>query len=414
MFRSMLITLAIGIAVKVGDPRYLAYELDIIRRVIEGVESVLKMPRQTGKTWVAAVVAVAYLMRGKDVLVAYPTLIQGHKLLLSSIAWILRRLGIGLVKFNSLGIELSSGPRVHVVTTHESAVSVEGYTVGLLIVDESHRAQPGKLGEMAPALKVAYETGEATVLLLGVKGIRQSLIEVAWRERAFNLIHIKPDEILSVFPGYQVALDAFHKILSDEEYAAQILCEGEVSNRSIFHNITEPLPEFMVGKPYTRGLGYDIGQIQDATIGSLLRIYPSNETPHVVIFETQRYKGKYTQQGEDIKDYIHQNGLRQSPVCFETNGIGRGLYDIVSHVAKDEEYPIESVTGFTCTARSKVNVVKWLQWLDRDHCLHCVDEPMLNALDGLEEHRTDEGKMKYDHSDYLSSLIVAGSMIGYG
>jgi len=252
------------------------------------------------------------------------------------------------------------------------------------------------------------------VLLLGVKGIRQSLIEVAWRERAFELIHIKPPEILEVYPDYQIALDAYLKILDESEYAKYILCEGEVSNRSIFHNITEPLPDFMVGQPFTRGLGFDIGQIQDATIGSLLKIYPSNETPHVEILKTERFKGKYTIQGEDIKDYIYQNGLRQSPVCFEVNGIGRGLYDIVSHVAKDEDRPIENVTGFTCTARSKVNVVRWLQWLDREHCLHCVDQPMLNALDGLEEHRTDEGKMKYGHSDYLSSLIVAGSMIGYG
>jgi len=159
VFRESLSDLAVGIAIKVGDPRYLAYELGIVKRAIAAIEAVIKMPRQTGKTWVAAVIAVAYLIKGYDVLVAYPTLIQGHKLLLSTIAWILRRLGRGLVKFNSLGIELSKGPRVHVVTTHESATSVEGYTVGLLIVDEAHQAQPSKFGEMAPALKVAYEKG---------------------------------------------------------------------------------------------------------------------------------------------------------------------------------------------------------------------------------------------------------------
>jgi len=35
-------------------------------------------------------------------------------------------------------------------------------------------------------------------------------------------------------------------------------------------------------------------------------------------------------------------------------------------------------------------------------------------MDGLKEEKNLEGKMKYDHSDYLSSLIVAASMIGYG
>jgi hypothetical protein len=406
--------LALGIARMAGLKIYLSYQLSLIADLIRNRNSVLKMPRQTGKTWCAAVIACAYLLLRVDVMVAYPTLIQGHKLLLTRIVEILRACRIGVVRFNTHGIELANGARVHVVSTNEQTTSNEGFTVGCLIVDEAHKCSQEKFKDMLPSLKIFLERGWATVILCGIQGARQSMIEVAYRERGFKLEHIKTPEILAKYPGYQVSLDVFKQMLSPEEYAEQIDCVHLGGLRSIFHHLLTPLPAHCLRQQYIDVVGVDVGQQVDATLVSWLKYYPSGQTPHIEIFQTMRLTDKYPIQGKKILAFLRANDLQRAPVGFEINGIGRGLYDIVSAQDKYDEDPISNVQGFVCTARSKAGVIKWLQSIDRARCLHATDEQMYLALETLEEEKTPEGKMKYDHSDHLSSLIVGAAMVGYG
>jgi hypothetical protein len=415
MDRKNLIYIAKGIAKKAGKKEYLNYQLEIIGNLIINKTSVLKMPRQTGKSWSSAVVACAYLMAGIDVMVAYPTLNQGYRLLLSRIAEILRACGVKLTRFSQNGITLSNGARVHVVTTNDKATSNEGYTVGCLIIDEAHRCSKEKFADMFPSLKVYMEKDQHTIILCGIRGQRDSIIEIAWRDREFKLIHIMPDEIVNKCPSYQISLDQFKINLSPEEYNEQILCEFTKGISQIFHNLNEPVPEHCLRQQYTDVIGVDVGQKVDATIVTWLRYYPSNTTPHVRIIKTMRLTDRYDVQGEKIINFIRENNLINCPIGIEVNGVGRGLYDIVCKLDDNLiEQPISNVNGFVCTARSKANIIKWLQSIDRDRALHIDDKAVFNSLDGLQEKRTDEGKMKYDHSDYLSSLIVAGAMVGFG
>lgn len=405
--------LALGIAIKVGAKEYLAYQKDIIRSLVDNCTTVLKMPRQTGKTWCAAVVACAYLIMGIDVMVAYPTLIQGHKLLLSRIAETLKGCGISLVKFNQHGIELANGAKVHIVTTNETAHSNEGYTVGCLIVDEAHHCSTEKFASMFPSLKVYAEKGLHTIILCGIRGARDSIIEVAYRDRDFTLCHILPDEILKVYPAYGISLAEFKKALSDEEYAKQVLCEYSVGIKQIFHNLKADKPAYLERQAYTDVVGVDVGQTKDATIVTWLRYYPNSDIPHLEIMDTLRLTDKYTIQGEKIKQYLIDNYLTNATIGVEVNGVGRGLYDILSHREINNTIVL-NVSGFVCTARSKSSIIKYLQWIDRAFKLHCTNNKMYQSIESLREDKTNEAKMKYQHSDYLSSLIVAAAMVGYG
>ena len=421
--RSKLLQLAIGIAkyasvaarTEGDETQYLAYQVPTISRLFESRNNALKMPRQTGKTWIASFVAIAYLLCGIDVLVAYPTLQQGWKLLLSKIVNLCYFLGIRLVKCNQYGIQLASGASVHVVTTNDIAKSNRGFSVGCVIIDESQDILATILGKLLPSRNKYKRMDLDTVIVMGTGGKRTHLLESSWRDYGFTLMHIKPDQIISVDPGYAVINEDDKATLSPFAYRTEILCEMISSgNSEIFKNMSTPLPARFSNPltAYSDSVGIDIGFNPDNTIITWLRAYLGTET-RLDVMETLRLDDRYDIQCPKIKSWIYKRGLQKAPIGVEVNGVGKPIYHFLSAVELSDTDPMTRVSPFTATHRNKHGLVMLLQDYDYRKMLHVTDKPMFNALDGLCEGYKEDGKWFADHSDYLSSLIVAAARIGH-
>jgi len=421
--RRLLTTTALGILEDTSPERYKAYQRPIIRTLTETPLHVLEMPRQTGKTEDMARIGAAYLCLNIDVQCFYPTLRQGHELLLTDIANVMKSLGVGLPKFNVYGLQCEHGARVHVGSTNEQYSGAEGYTIGCTLLDEAHRAEPHWIGTLLPSMKVMIEQGFHSFIAAGVRGPRTSLIETAWRERGFKLTKITPEDVLAKDPLYQVALDTFKATLSDDEYRKYIELTEESGNRAIFHHIGAIDP-IWIGKPHHDVIGIDTGQMQDNTVITQLRYYPASMTPQLEIIKTWQMSDRYDVQLQKIKDLIYENEFQTIPIGVETqDGSGRAIHDFLSAPDKYNEDPIREVYACPVSNRFKKNMIDWLEVFDKGDRsnkndpgghLNCRDENMLNALDGLERERNDAGLVTFTHSDYLSSLIVAAAMVGYG
>lgn len=415
--RAMLLRVCLGVAriasahicKPIGDKsNYLGYQEPVIRTIIDMVHNALKMPRQTGKTWIAAVIAVAYLICGIDVLVAYPTLQQGYKLLLSQIADICRLLGLSLLKDNSSGIECANGARVDIVSTNEVSKASRGYSPGLLIIDESQDADIRALDKLLPSLKRYVGLGLATTLIMGTGGGRTKMLETSWRDNDFNLIHLSPDHIIAIDPAYKVADDEFKRILSPEGYRVECLCELiEGGNSAIYKNIHTPLPDTLTNTlNYYDTVGIDIGQTQDSSIITHLKFYPGT-VPRLEVAETLRLNQRYNLQCPIMRQWILDRGLESVPIRVEVNGVGRPIFDYLSHNELSDPRPLLFVRPFVCTKNDKRALIQRLQHYDYACALHVTDVKASNALDGLEQVVNDAGDIKFDHSDYNSSLICA-------
>jgi hypothetical protein len=116
--------------------------------------------RQTGKSTVAALVALAAAMRvaGAIVLIVSPSERQS-KLLLDAITRLFRRAGrpVPAVSEGKLSIELANGSAIHALPGDEA--TIRGYSgVAMIVVDEAARVPDGLYQTVRPMLAVSGGT----------------------------------------------------------------------------------------------------------------------------------------------------------------------------------------------------------------------------------------------------------------
>jgi len=420
MNRQQIIQTAKGIARyassvgrKKGDKaNYLGYQLPICGRLVMNKYNAFKMPRQTGKTWTASFIAVAYLLNGIDVLVAYPKLTQGWDILLSKIRDVCLMLGVGLEKASINGIVCSNGAAVHVVTTQKGFDSNRGYTAGCLLVDEAQNMEANLLNSLLSTVTVYARMDMETVIFMGTGGYRNKLLETCWRENDFQLTHLMPHHIISIDPSYKEVDDGWKKKLGVQGYRTEQLCfMVEGGNSSIFKHIDEPLPEHLrEGATFRNVVGIDVGQNPDRTVVMWCKYYPGS-IPRIEVVDSLRLGDPYPVQQVRIEEWIKERKLNNAPIAVEVNGIGRALYDYLSLQDLADPEPITRVGKFHIGA-DKRDIVYRLQTYDYKKAIHFTDEKTRNAVSGLISYTDDNGKWKCDHSDYLSALIAASTRIG--
>ena len=172
-------------------------------------------------------------------------------MLLRETAETCKKINLGLTRFSVKGLECVNGARVKVGSTDEGYQSSEGYTIGATFIDEGHDAEAYWIGKLYPSMKVWIERDMETFIIAGVKGLRESLIEVAWRERGFKLNLLTVETVLKHDPLYQRFLDKAEINMSQEELDKYIYLKSTgAGNRAIFMNIG-PLPDFWHGQPHT-------------------------------------------------------------------------------------------------------------------------------------------------------------------
>lgn len=413
---------AIGIArtyntyvvMREGDTaNYLGYQIPAIRKAIRAGNAAWKWTRQTGKTWGAAFIAVAYILHGIDGLIAYPTLQQGWKLLLSKIVTILDILGVGTVRANSGGIELADGTCIHVVTTSDIAKSNRGFTVGFIMIDEAQDVEAAALGKLMPSSNKYRRRGLDLCLAMGTGGFRTKLLETCWRERGFALTHLQPCHILKVDPGYIVVEEDSKLTLSPEEYRIECLCEViDGGNSRILKNMDVPLPQHLLHPmtPCHDVVGIDVGCNPDNTVLTQVRVYAGVKR-RLEVVRTLQLGGRYDLQLPVIKAWIYEHKLQRSRIRVETNGVGLPIFHFLSAKDVSQTDPIMYVSPFHSSKKIKRGMIRRLQTYDYDHRLHITDAKMYNAMEGICEWTTDDGVWDMDHTDYGASLIAAALSI---
>jgi hypothetical protein len=358
---------------------------------------IVKMSRQTGKTFLASVLVALYVLCGETVIIAFPTLKQGKRLLLGEShkrLVQLQRFFPSLLRFkvdNQEQILCANGGGVIVLTTHKDAKSREGYSASLIVIDESHRAHKDIFDELFPV--TFAQEHDVKVLLLGIGGYRNSLIH-AMRRRGFTVFSLDGERIAQVFPPYLHSLKEARESLTEDGYRSQIMCEDVLSGEKyIFDTIPTDLSiEKIRPCPYA---GIDVGWSGDETVVTIMHAYPKGK----IIIDYMTCRGAFKDQANQIIEFLRAHHVPEPYTMIEKNGIGIGLIErMLDH---SENYNFMDIDK-----NSKRWLVEEARRMVRDGELAVTPEFYRDELQGLVMTTKDDGTIGYEHSDYLSSLLM--------
>lgn len=390
------------------------YQQRLIAEALKYNTVVIKAARQSGKSFIASVIATAYLMLGENVIIALPTLTQGTRLIFNQVRKNLMRLqrykelypALRFVINNQYNLELANGAKIFVLSTSEHA-NREGYTASLLIIDEAHQAESSVLEELSPILNIAREDDKDKIILLGIGGFKKKLIEIAVSEMGFKQVICDCYEVAEDYPPYQKIIDKDRKILTEEAFKVHYECKQVmIGATQIIDNIrlVEPISGF---KHCIHGI--DVGgtsEHSDYTV--VIRLEKNDKYELNIVSMLKMRNVKALKESDILVDYINQVDRWPGAVGIEVNGIGSKLRDIIQVKIPD----IVSVHMSNVKYQGKkYQLINQLQKLCIDGKITTSDKKIKDELESLSVEINDDGVIKYEHSDILSALIIALSRV---
>lgn len=417
------------------------YQIDATRRCIANPYVAYKGTVQfTGKTFTASLIACARLLEGQRGLVAFPTLRQGGRIIADRIAdWMGVLCKVHGIKqrmpFGEHEKNWSNGAKLTALSTDEKArAGIQGYTFEFAIVDEAHEPFAADLaGPLFSRTDIAAMRGEAMILLIGVGGNKDSLMEYCIDakqdgEHIFHTIHVRPDVIIRDVPEADAQLKRQRALVTDREWRKYYECErDDISGRQMYSQILASVPTSEAAR---YACGIDVGKRQDRTVAMLVSAAPHTGKPGQVITieETLELplRASNDEMAADIAAWLEPRGIPGSQVCVELNGPGYGLHEsLIKYIPTANGIYLtdnETNTGL------KSQIIYDLQVDAQDGRLCCRDEyvreHLLKLRTGiagsdmaadatLTRHETlYKGRQVFEHSDYNSALIMARMMLG--
>jgi hypothetical protein len=336
-------------------------------------------------------------------MVAFPTMKQGKRLLLAESLKRLRSLQIyfpSLLRIrvnNQEEIRCANGGRIITLTTNKEAKSNEGYSAALIVIDESHIPDASIFDEIFPST-FAQETS-VKILLMGIGGYRNSLISTMSR-RGFATLKVTGEYIASVFKPYAEMLLKAKTHLSEDGYKSNIMCEDRVSgDKMMFESIPHSLDIRKIRA--IKYAGIDVGKYRDETVVTILDSYPDGKE----IIDYMTCKGDWKYQADLIHQFLTKHKVPDPYVMIERNAIGEALIEALSRYG--------SYNNFHITEQSKSYLIDAARYGFRNNQIAVVPEYYRNQLLELSMELKDNGKIEWDHSDYLSSLLMALANFAY-
>lgn len=410
-----LIALLLGIFYKA------LYQLDIIIFLMGGRKRILQAARQSGKTFLTALIITAYVVCGCRVIILLPTLKQGSRLIFRQVRLNIKHLekffpaalshnprGSDEEASNQGEILCANGGQVVVLSSDEFA-NREGYTCDLVVIDEAHKAKPIVLADISPTLNVARETKQDRTILLGIGGFRRSLITTARTERGFVQKIFDCWEILKSYPPFQNVIDEERETLTEIEFQQQYECKDVASGEMLIFPVAL-LKAFVLPRGYDKTpqnfFGIDVGKIRNMTL-----------CVHVEKFNDVVVVGDYFEQGRvsyfiiaaNVIGFMMRFPIELKNIIVELNGPGHGFLDIIERVWNGVRPP-----GITMNAKRKHRIIVAMQKLAEEGKLVVTNKVMRQELESLTMELDDFGNVKkYEHSDHLSALICALSKFVY-
>jgi len=242
----------------------------------------------------------------------------------------------------------------------------------------------------------ARRRGTAKIILNGIGGHPGSVIE-AMKERGFAALLIKPEEIIADNPSYKPVFDEARQLLSDDEWNQHYECLSVMEGTRYLFPILQPplvLPDYDTPRFY---FGIDVGRTSDNTVVSVVEGCAGNYN-HV---EEMRMSGTdFLSQSVRIHRFIDKFPYVPQNVAIEVNGLGIGLYDVLSKAM----YGIQPVS---LNYELKRLIIFQIQKLVRDRKIGFADERARKELEDVTFEMKENYKYIYAHSDTLSALIMA-------
>jgi hypothetical protein len=366
---------------------------------------IIKVSRQCGKTYLASVLVAVYVLCGLTVVIAFPTLKQGKRLLLGESHKRIKQLQryfphlLRMKVDNTEEILCANGGRVIVLTTQKDAKSREGYSASLIIIDEAHRAHKDVFDELFP-ITFAQEQ-DVKVMLLGIGGYRNSLIH-AMKKRGFNVLKLDGETIAHVYPPYERAVKEAKESLSEDGYLAQIMCEDILSGEKYIFEQIPALLDIEKIRP-ARYAGIDVGWSGDETVVTIMHAYPKG----CEIVAYMKCKGSFKSQAAKIVEFLRAHNVPEPWTMIEQNGIGIGLIERMQDYSQNYNF-------YSLTKISKRYLVDEARRMVRAGELAILPEAYREEIEGLVMETKDDGTIEYEHSDCLSSLLMVIANLLYG
>ena len=385
-----------------------AFQKKVVQSLVDNPYIILQMSRQTGKTFLVGIMCLGYMMMGKTVILAYPTLKQAEKIIFGD----LRRYVRIMMKYyphamnplvnNQSELKLANGGRALIFTTEESARSREGFSGDLLVIDEAHKASPDIMKDLSPILNRARIKDEDRVIILGIGGYRNSLITTLRKKKNFISVLYDCWYILSSYPQFQKVIDSERETLSPEEFAQQYeLKDVAVGERYPFTDVVETINANGRALPYA---GIDVGRKKDSTLVSVGMIYPDKSIQ--VIDHLELVGLPFKEQAAKIVPFLRSYNVPEPYTMIELNSIGQSLMEAML------EYS-QGYNGMVITGESKQYLVEATASLCRMGKLGIASDDFRNEIYSLTYSIDENGKVTYAHSDFLSSLLMLVANLYY-
>lgn len=358
-----------------------------------------------GKTFLASLLAVVYIVMGYRVIVVLPSLRQGSRILLRRILlWMLclePYLGMRRRVNNALEVEWNNGGGLMSLSSNEAATAgVQGYTGALLIIDEGHEAPDEMFSTYAPLVAIALKEGYGMILILGVGGAEDTVIERK-KDAGYHLEFYDDKAILAQDPEWGPYFEQQELELTPDGYDKMFRClPVRAGKRLVFPQLLSVAT--VAGSSRVEMLfTIDVGKVVDETILTVTRV----QYPVANVIEFRRWRGTdYVTQAQEIAAHIDENyTFLPYNVGIETNGPGEGLADIIEKI-----YPFSGITRIKTTdtpgSRRKTIWIQELQTAAQRGNLAVGPERERRELSALSFEITPEGRYLWPHNDVLSTL----------
>ncbi len=386
------------------------WQYELMRHILDNHYSLVQGARQiTGKTWVLALLATAYIFAGYKVIIGMPTFGQATKILFAEInkfcRYLERVLPIGtmarLQPDNQSHICWNNGAELIAVSAGKLA-DKEGFTGCLLIIDEAHRLDPETLDICEPFVSLAVMDGHGRCVLSGIGGPKGSLIEKKKKKGAYAALKITPERILDEAPQYKSIVDHAKKSMTVQGYDQMYNCN--VVTAGLRHAF-DLIP-------------YDIGIDESAVVTS--EIFgidvAGHGTDHTVCCHASVYGDKYVWddhldianansivQARNIFNYINKWMYREENIAIEKNGPGMGLYDCLTF---DEFHYFVDLRLVTMSTGLKHWMFREIKKMMLEERFSVTDEVMREDMEEVIETVGTDGKSTWSHSDITSGVLV--------
>lgn len=392
-----------------------AWQRDFGRALDQHNKIAFKAPRQTGKSTVIKALAISQLLLGNNVILASPTLQQTSRILLQDIHKSMsqfKKLGVEPVKKEGHYTEYNTGGKLVGLSLSGDA-AIEGYTSGLLIIDEAQNCSVETYEKLLPSISQSIRDGSFKIVVTGIGSVNpNSLLAQSYSRLNFHLLHITPEYVLECDPSYAVVFNEFKETLTNQAYRLNIDVEDlDVGSHQLYPFI-EPFVAYNKAAKNLQPeiyVGIDVGRHSDETVVIVIQ----KKWDEMNIIGCLKLPSEpFHIQASKIHDFLLKNDDIQGKIvrcCIESNGLGVGLYDRLQEINANGEPYLRYLYPVHIDYKKKSRAVHMVQDAFEKKKLGCNLDVVTKELKMLTQSFTglNEEKAEYTHSDIHSALLMA-------